>query len=579
MKKNIVRRVLPIDILPLAEDFPPLLQRIYHARGVRSTTELDRGLDQLLPYQNLLGIEPAAECLAQAVMAQQHLMIIGDFDADGATSTALAVSALRSFGAKKINYLVPNRFEYGYGLTPEIVAVAAQSKPDVIITVDNGISSHAGVLAAKSHGIKVVITDHHLPGNELPIADAIVNPCQKGDLFASKNLAGVGVIFYVMLALRTKLRDLNWFSSQGIAEPNMAQLLDLVALGTVADLVPLDRNNRILVHHGVQRIRAGKARPGIYALFAVAGRSHERLVAADLGYAIAPRLNAAGRLTDMSLGIECLLSSDQTTARKIAAQLDALNEERRLIEREMQQQAFAELKKVQHIYDKNTQLPLGICLFDEKWHQGVIGLLAARVKEHLHRPVIAFAPANTDELKGSARSVSGLHIRDVLAAITARHPELIDKFGGHAMAAGLTLKRECYLAFCQAFDEEVRRHLSIDDLYGEIHSDGELATTDFCLEMAEQLREAGPWGQAFPEPVFDGRFKLVQQWIVGGKHLKLMLGFDDSARVLEAIAFNINLDHWPDHRLKHVHAAYRVDINEYLGRKNIQLILEQLEPA
>lgn len=579
-KKNIVRRVIPVSLIAaLAPDISPLLQRIYTARGVQSSTELERDLTQLLPYQDLLGIEQAVDCLSQAVIQQQHLLIIGDFDADGATSTAVAVSALRTLGAQHVNFLVPNRFEYGYGLTPEIVAVAAQSKPDVIITVDNGISSHAGVLAAKSHGIKVVVTDHHLPGSELPVADAIVNPCQIGDKFTSKCLAGVGVIYYVMLALRTRLRELNWFTQQNISEPNMAQFLDLVALGTVADLVPLDKNNRILVHQGVQRIRAGKARPGIYALLAVAGRAHERLVAADLGFVVGPRLNAAGRLTDMSLGINCLLSNDPNTARKIAVELNALNEERRSIEQEMQQQAFKELKKLPQLDDAKEQLPMGLCLFDENWHQGVIGLLASRVKDYVHRPVIVFAPANTQELKGSARSIPGLHIRDVMAAMAARHPGLLDKFGGHAMAAGLTLKRELYPLFCQAFDEEVRRNLDPKDLRGEISSDGELAPTDFCLEVAEQLRAAGPWGQAFPEPIFDGRFRLIQQWLVGNKHLKLSLGLEGTNQILEAIAFNVDLDHWPNHRMEFVQIVYRLDINHYLGQKKVQLIIEQLEPA
>jgi len=577
MKKKVKRRSLPSKTFSFTGDLHPVLQRIYLARGICSNDELERSLQHLLPYQDFLGIHQAVQCLAAAIYKQQKIMVIGDFDADGATSSALAVSALKTFGAQNVKYLVPNRFEYGYGLTPEIVTVAATSQPDVIVTVDNGISSVAGVIAAKTAGIKVVITDHHLPGNETPLADAIVNPQQVGDQFKSKCLAGVGVIFYVMLALRAELRAQAWFAQQMIPEPNMAQFLDLVALGTVADLVPLDRNNRIMVYHGLQRIRAGKARPGIYALLATAGRQQEKLTCADLGFAIAPRLNAAGRLTDMSLGIECLLSEDAQKARELAVQLNSLNEERRLIEREMQQQAFAELGKISILNNAND-LPLGLCLFDEKWHQGVIGLLASRVKDHVHRPTIVFAPGNTpDELKGSARSVAGLHIRDVLDAVATHHPGLISKFGGHAMAAGMTIERENYLGFCAAFDQEVRRHLNATTLHPEIWSDGELTDHDVCLELVEQLRAAGPWGQAFPEPVFDGRFKLIQQYLINGKHLKLMLSLENSARIYSAIAFNVDLNIWPNHRSQYIHAVYRLDINEYQGKRDLQLIIEQLE--
>lgn len=580
MKKRIKRRHIPNSDFSLNDELHPILQRIYLARGVQSPEELERNLKHLLPYQSLLGIELAANHLADAVMTQKRIMVIGDFDADGATSTALAMSALRMFGAKNINYLVPNRFEYGYGLTPEIVAVAAKSQPDYIVTVDNGISSNAGVLAANAAGIKVVITDHHLPGTELPKAAAIVNPQQSGDKFPSKNLAGVGVIFYVMLALRGTLRAKNWFVNQSIPEPNMATLLDLVALGTTADLVPLDHNNRIMVYQGLQRIRSGKARAGIQALLAVAGRQADRLVASDLGYSIAPRLNAAGRLTDMSVGIECLLSDDYNRAHNLAMQLNTLNEERRLIERDMQQQAFAELANLPLLNDETISLPLGICLFDESWHQGVIGLLASRIKEKVNRPTIIFAPGNNaTEIKGSARSIPGLHIRDVLDAIASQHPNLICKFGGHAMAAGLTLQRDVYTKFCAAFALEVKRHLDNVDLSGELQSDGELKSSDFCLQLVEQLRDAGPWGQAFPEPLFDGQFKLVDQRLVGGKHLKLVLAIDNvQHQLVDAIAFNIDSDNWPNHRAQSVHAAYRLDINEYQGRRNLQLIIEQLDP-
>lgn len=579
MRRTIVQRIAPTAISDLA-GLHPILQQIYAARDVRSCAELEKDLKHLLPYQNLSGMTSAVELLITALNKQQHILVIGDFDADGATSTALAVSALRALGVQQVNYLVPNRFEFGYGLTPEIVQVAAQTKPDMIITVDNGISSFAGVAAAKSLGIKVIITDHHLPTDSLPMADAIINPQLPGDQFASKNLAGVGVIYYLMLALRAELRNQNWFLSQNLSEPNMAQFLDLVALGTVADIVPLDHNNRILVHQGIQRIRAGKARVGIQALLAAAGRRAERLTTMDLGFAIGPRLNAAGRLTDMSLGIECLLTTDLNRAQELAVQLNALNEERRLIEQQMQKQAFAIVDKLKDITPQLAveKISYGICLFDEEWHQGVIGLLASRVKDYTHRPVIAFAPGAKKELKGSARSIAGLHIRDVLANISIQQPDLIEKFGGHAMAAGLTIKRENYISFSAIFDAEVRRLLKPQDLCAQIETDGQLNTDDFTLAFAELIKEGGPWGQAFPEPVFDGKFKIMRQNLVGGKHLKLCLATENNF-LLEAIHFNVDLENWPNPNLEYINLAYRLDINEYRGEKKLQLIIEELAPA
>lgn len=579
MKKPIVRRTVQNQLFSDVANIHPVLQRVYQARGVQSAEELQHDLGRLLPYQGLLGIKEAANCLAKAIAAQKSILIIGDFDTDGATSTALAVAALRSFGAERVDYLVPNRFEYGYGLTPEIVAVAiAKKQPNLIVTVDNGISSLAGVAAANGANIQTVITDHHLPGPELPAAAAIVNPQQMGDSFASKNLAGVGVIFYVMLALRSLLREEQWFLNNNIPEPNLGQLLDLVALGTVADLVALDHNNRILVQQGLQRIRAGKARLGIQALLAVAGRMPQRIVASDLGFFVAPRLNAAGRLADMSLGIECLLADDANRARDIATQLSILNEERRLIEQQMQQQAFNELRKIDIYKDIKTEKRAGVCLFDDKWHQGVIGLLASRIKDQIHRPTIVFAPGNSsDEIKGSARSIPGVHIRDVLDTIAVRHPGLIVKFGGHAMAAGLTLSRLNYASFCQVFNEEMQRNLDPNNLKGELYTDGELLAHEHCLELAQQLRAGGPWGQAFPEPIFDGKFGIVDQRIVGNKHLKLTLTPEGSNKQLDAIVFNIDVEKWPNYQAMQIHAAYRLDINEYLGRSNIQLVVEQVE--
>ncbi len=576
MTINIKRRTLVAHQLP--GDLHPVLARIYAARSVTAPEQLEHALDRLLPYHGLLGITQAAALLADAVTAQQRILILGDFDADGATSCALAVRALRLLGVGHVDYLVPNRFEYGYGLTPEIVAVAAQRKPDVLITVDNGISSVEGVRAAKAAGMCVVVTDHHLPGAQLPDADAIVNPNQRGDTFASKNLAGVGVIFYVMLALRAQLRERGWFAQKNnLAEPNLGRLLDLVALGTVADVVPLDFNNRILVQQGLARIRKAQCCAGIRALLQVSNRRCERVVAADLAFVVAPRLNAAGRLEDMSLGIECLLTDTEDHALALAQRLDELNHDRREIETQMKDQALAALKTLQLNAD-SAELPVGLCLFDPNWHQGVIGLLAARVKEKFHRPVIAFAPSSDGEIKGSARSVAGLHIRDALDAVAAHHPGLVQKFGGHAMAAGLTLRRADYAAFSLAFDAEVRRHLQPADLCGVIHSDGELRPDEITLDLAHLLRYAAPWGQSFPEPMFDGAFELVQHRVVGERHLKMVLRAPGEQRLIDAIAFNTSATQWPD-ATRRVNVAYRVEINEYQGKQSVQLVVEHVAPA
>jgi single-stranded-DNA-specific exonuclease len=543
------------------------------ARQVKSEHELEKALDHLLPFQSLLGIDKAVALLVDAIQRNQKILIVGDFDADGATSTAIAVRSLRSFGAEQVQFLVPNRFEYGYGLTPELVAAAEAFSPDIIVTVDNGIANHAGVLAAKERNIRVVITDHHLAAPTLPLADAIVNPNQPSDLFPSKNLAGCGVIFYVMLALRRELTNIGWFEKKRLPEPVMSRLLDIVALGTVADLVPLDHNNRILVHQGLRRIRAGQCVPGIIALLELAGREFGRAEAADLGFAVAARLNAAGRLDDMSLGIECLLTDDSTHAREIARVLDQLNDERRSIEKDMQKQALEALNKLST--KLNDTLPRGLCLYDETWHQGVIGILAARIKDRFHRPVIVFAPGQEGELKGSARSISGFHIRDALAVVDVRYPGLMLKFGGHAMSAGLTILQSSLEKFKQVFDEVVSEQITEAQLQHSLLTDGELAHEDFNLEVASLLKEAGPWGQAFPEPLFDGVFKILEQRIVGDKHLKLRLGKDD--KIIDAIAFFVDTEVWPNHRCQQVQAAYRLDINEYKGRRNIQLIVEYME--
>lgn len=576
MNIKITRRPASPWTSPWPEHLPSRLQSIYANRGVSSLEEMERSLQAMLRPQQLKGLEGAVARLVQAVTGGESLLIVGDFDADGATSCAVGVLALRDMGASKVEYLVPNRFEFGYGLTPEIVEVAKGYHPDLIITVDNGISSIDGVAAAKAAGIGVVVTDHHLPGRELPDADAIVNPNQPGCGFPSKNLAGVGVIFYLMSALRSALREAGWFAAKGIPEPNMGNYLDLVALGTVADVVPLDSNNRILVHQGLQRIRNGRARPGILALLDVAGRQRHRLVASDLGFTVGPRLNAAGRLDDMSLGIECLLCDNPDIAREMAVELDDLNRDRRSIEASMQQEALASLQNL--VINDSADMPWGLCLYDGQWHQGVIGILASRIKERFHRPVIAFADANDEEIKGSARSIPGLHIRDALDAVASACPGLLSKFGGHAMAAGMSLKRSDFPRFQQAFDGVVRQTLRAEDLQGEILSDGELGSDELNLPLAHLLREAGPWGQHFPEPVFDGEFYLVQQRIVGEKHLKLVLATDVARQQLvDAIAFNIDVREWPNHGAERIRLAYRLDVNEFRGRETVQLMAVHVE--
>ena len=563
-------RLLP-DTLPFLGDLPPLLTRLYAARGVMSEDELDKVLKRLIPYRELKGIDAAVDLLVTALRERQRILIVGDFDADGATASTVGVLGLRLFGAAHVDYLVPNRFEYGYGLTPEIVEVALQRKPQLLITVDNGISSVEGVAAAKAAGLNVLVTDHHLPGHELPKADAIVNPNQPGCTFPSKSLAGVGVIFYVLMALRVKLRELGWFHDGQHAEPNLADLLDLVALGSVADVVPLDANNRILVHQGLMRIRAGRARPGLRAILEVAGRDASRITSTDLGFILGPRLNAAGRLDDISVGIECLLCDDPALAREMAVQLDEMNQDRKSIEQGMQREALALLEDL-----TVESMPFGLCLFKPDWHQGVIGILASRLKERYHRPTIAFASAGEGMLKGSARSVPGFHIRDALDAVAARHPELISKFGGHAMAAGLSLPEANFPMFAEAFDLEVRRQLNEDDLTGRLLSDGTLAVEEFNLDLARELRNAGPWGQHFPEPLFHGVFRLVNNYIVGKKHLKMVLETECGSTRLDAIAFGIDLEKWPVQGQCKVEVAYRLDLNEYRGNETVQLIVTHI---
>jgi len=573
LSSRIARRDAPSVPESLSGAVHPVLARVLAARDVRSLADIEYGLDKLEPAEALSGIHGAVDLLEQALEAQRRILVVADFDADGATGCAVAVRGLRLMGAHNVDYVVPNRFEFGYGLTPEIVAIAEQRAPDLLITVDNGIASIEGVEAATARGIPVIVTDHHLPGQRLPAAAAIVNPNQPGDAFASKCLAGVGVMFYLLIALRARLRDRGWFATRDIEPPNLGRLLDLVALGTVADVVPLDANNRILVAQGMARIRGAHAHPGVRALLEVAGRDARRLTASDLAFAVAPRLNAAGRLTDMSLGIECLLSDDPRSAARMAATLDELNRERRTIEARMRDQAMAQVEALQ--FEGTDSLPFGVCLYDGEWHPGVVGIVASRVKEKLHRPVIAFAPDGPDALKGSARSVPGVHIRDVLETIAARHGALLSKFGGHAMAAGLTLERTRFDDFAAAFDEEVRNHLNDGDLHGTILSDGPLEPEDIGLPLARALRAAGPWGQGFPEPLFDGEFEVLGSRVVGEAHMKLTLRAGGRSKPVEAIAFNASAG-WPADA-KVVRLAYRLDVNHFRGRDSAQLVVEHIE--
>ncbi len=566
------REAAPDTALPT--DFHPLLRRLYAQRGIGDARELERGAKFLHPWQGLSGMQQAVELLHQALRDQKQIMIVGDFDADGATSTALTVLALRSMGGQHVQYLVPNRFDDGYGLSPEVVEQAAARGAELILTVDNGISSHAGVLCAHQKGIPVLVTDHHLPGETLPEAEAIVNPNLDDSTFPSRALAGVGVAFYLMLALRAHLREQGWFDN-GLAIPNLAELLDLVALGTVADVVPLDANNRILVWQGMSRIRAGKCRPGIRALLEVANRDARQLAASDLGFALGPRLNAAGRLDDMSVGVALLLTEDLAQARMLASELDALNQTRKEIEQGMQAEALALCNQLERSSDT---LPLGLAFYHPEWHQGVVGILASRLKERFHRPVIAFAPAGDGTLKGSGRSVAGLHLRDALERLDTLNPGLILKFGGHAMAAGLSLEEAKFEQFSTLFSALVGEWLDADALQGVIWSDGELSAPDLTLPVAEMLRDAGPWGQAFPEPVFDGKFKLLQQRLVGERHLKVMVEPLGGGPLLDGIAFNIDMRLWPDASVRHVELAYKLDVNEFRGNRSVQLLIEHIWP-
>ncbi len=555
-----------------------MLQRVYAARGVSSDQELDYQLKHLLPPESMAGLAAATERLLAALAMEERVLIVGDFDADGATSCAIGVRGLLAMGFAHVDFLVPNRFEYGYGLTPEIVDVAKSHAPDLIVTVDNGIAAIEGVSHANALGIDVIVTDHHLPGDSLPDAVAIVNPNQAGCEFASKSIAGVGVMFYLLMALRRALIEEQWFEQNGVKPPNLAGLLDLVALGTVADVVSLDFNNRILVEQGLRRIRAGRACAGVLALLECAGRERRNLSSGDLGFVLGPRLNAAGRMEDMSIGIRCLLTDDVEQAKSIAHDLDALNRERRRVETGMKNEAERMLATVNASAENNDRC--SICLFEPGWHQGVIGIVASRIKDQYHRPTIAFARSDEGHLKGSARSISGLNIRDVIDEVSRKEPDLIGQFGGHAMAAGLNLPEANFERFSELLEQVVQQHCDAEMLQSTSYSDGELKAEEFSLHVAQQLRFAGPWGQSYPEPVFDGEFALIKQRLVGEKHLKVVVAPSQQPDLLlDGIAFNVDLKQWPDESVRKVQALYKLDVNEYRGRQSAQLILVALEPS
>jgi single-stranded-DNA-specific exonuclease len=560
------------DTLP--ESLHPVIRRVLLARGISDERSLDLQLGRLQPPGSLSGVKKAASILADAIVAGQNILIVGDFDADGATGTALTVRALNLMGASHVSFRVPNRFEFGYGLSVALVETLADAPPDILVTVDSGICSNEGVARAREMGCKVIVTDHHLPGEVLPEADAIVNPNNHGDDFPSKALAGVGVVFYLMSVVRSALRERNWFTLPR-QEPNLGRLLDLVALGTVADLVSLDDNNRILVRQGMDRIRQGLCCPGVLALLRVGKRDYRHLVASDLGFAVAPRLNAAGRMEDMSVGIRCLLSDDRDEAMALASELDEINHQRRTRQEQMQQQALDQLKGLLSEI-KGSELPPGLCLYDEAWHQGIVGLVASRIKDAVHRPVLAFAPEaeGSSVLKGSARSVSGLHIRDVLARVDALHPHLIKAFGGHAMAAGLSLEAEDFEAFKDALYESIAFYLQGKKLNNEILTDGELPAEDIGLPLAELLRGLGPWGQRFPEPLFEGRFVVEEKRVVGGAHLKMMLRPLNGSGSIDAIAFGRLPEDLPD--TQSIGLVYKLDVNHFRGHKTCQLMVEQI---
>lgn len=569
--------IKPRTISPESEQLNidhPIIKRLYAGRGITHVSEIKRGAGELLPLKTMKGLDQACQVLFNALSQSKRITIVGDFDADGATSTALMVLGLQKLGFSHVGYKVPNRFEYGYGLSALLAHEIVQQGTDLIITVDNGISCMQGVDVCKNAGVEVIVTDHHLPGNALPNADAIVNPNQPECEFDSKNLAGVGVAFYLLLAFRTYLRDRDYFTQHNLAQPNLAELLDLVALGTVADVVPLDSNNRILVHQGLARIKKGICRPGIKALMQMANKDLNKAKSSDFGFVIGPRLNAAGRLDDMSYGIRCLLTENYGQALKMAEDLNSLNNERKEIEQGMRVEAEAAVNTISIL---SGELPDGICVYEPTWHQGVIGIVAGRVKDKYYRPTIAFAQGDEGQIKGSARSIQGVHIRDVLDEVSTSNPELIIAFGGHAMAAGLTILETDLAKFKLAFNRVVAKYLDEEVKTQVTLTDGSLPSEYLTLNFCQELDLAGPWGQGFAEPCFDDEFEIISQRLVGGKHLKLVLTNNDGL-VVDAIHFNADLNVWPNPGISRAHLVYQLDSNEFRGNVSLQLIVRELEP-
>lgn len=572
METNSKIKRRPISDSCLLKDIHPVLSRIYAARGILNSEEIEHELIHLSSWEHLLNAKEAGEYLADLLLENKKMLIIGDFDADGATSTAVAMRILRALKAD-VHYLVPDRFIYGYGLTPGIVTLAHEKfKPDLIITVDNGISSLEGVEHARALGMAVLITDHHLPGPQLPNAHLIVNPNQPGDPFVSKSLAGVGVIFYVLLGLRSALEKRGFFKTH--PKPNMAEVLDIVALGTVADVVSLDQTNRILVEQGLRRIRKGKCIPGIQALLKLGKRDLAKTTSSDLGFVVGPRINAAGRLEDMSIGIECLIADVPEKAEFYAQMLHELNGQRKAIESDMQEDAMLHLDT---LFTKE-ETPSGICLYDPAWHQGIIGIVASRIKDHHHRPVFVFAEQDEHHIKGSGRSIPGFHLKDALTEIDRRHPQLLEKFGGHAMAAGLSLKKTLFNLFHAAFLQLTEEWLTAEQFESSILSDGTLDDHEYDLTLARLLQEAGPWGQGFPEPLFDDDFSVLGYRILAEQHLKLTLVHPKSQKILEGIYFNFQKKNW-DPSWQSIKVAFRLNVNTYQKNETLQLMIEHLEPT
>ncbi len=575
MKNKLTHRQLPEALPELSPDIPLLLQRVYALRGITSMQELDYTTRNLCNYDNLDGTQTAVEIVYSAMQNNKRIMIVGDFDTDGATSTALTVKALKKMGCQHVDYIIPNRFDDGYGLSISVIKRALLKKADLIITVDNGVSAIEAVEFAKQSNLTVIITDHHLCPEQLPAADAIINPNLPNCSFPSKHLAGVGVAFYFMSALRAKLRQENWFKTHNLEEYNIASLLDLVALGTIADVVRLDHNNRILVHQGINRIRSGYCCAGIKALLHIARKDPVSFTSTDLAYYIAPRLNAAGRMDNMSLSVELLLCDDYDSALKQASDLDMLNNDRKLIEQTMYKEA---LSYIQELEQQQSSFPNLLVVYHPEWHQGIIGILSARLKDKHYRPVICFASTEEGILKGSGRSIAGIHLRDLLDELDQNHPDLLVSFGGHAMAVGLSIRENDLERFRKHFETLIDKRLNANTLEQIIETDGEIDSQDFNYAMAKQLKESGPWGEGFTEPTFDGDFIVHQQRLFAEKHLRLVLEPKNGGPIIEGICFNVNLTQWPDNTIKNVKIVYQLDVDDFRGNQTAKLMIRHIWP-